>query len=466
MPLAKGVVRDGTLVCAFHHACFDARTGRQTQPPGHGDLRRYDVTVEGERVRVEVTDADPHPMPAHVRQGADPRRVVLAGAGAAADECVLALREEGFEGSIEMISPGAVLPYDRTMLSKAVLAGQKPIEDLTLTARDAFMARDVAMIDGTVARVEEGRVVLEGGGIHAFDMLLLAPGGEPRRLDVPGAGLDGIFTLRSGAQAAILADAAGEAARAVVIGGGFIGMEGALSLAKRGVEVTVVLPQDVPLAGILGEVVAKAIQAEHLEAGIRFETGAEVTGFDGEGHVTAVRTADGRVLEADLVLLAVGVVPATKGIEGLSAEEDGGVAVGPDLAVPGLAGVLCRGRRGPRADPLRPGPDRALARRPPTRPPRRARHARQAGGSRHPVLLDGARAPVPLSRTCGGVGRHPARRRPCRPVPRPLRQGRPRHGRGDGGTGRGARAVASRHDARRRARPRLRLPVDHTGGRR
>src|SRR6056297_1614146 len=76
LPLAKGVVRDGTLICAFHHACFDARTGRQTQPPGQGDLRRHDVTVEGETVTVDIADGTPHPLRDHAIQGVDPRRIV------------------------------------------------------------------------------------------------------------------------------------------------------------------------------------------------------------------------------------------------------------------------------------------------------------------------------------------------------------------------------------------------------
>ena len=218
LPLSKGVVRGDTIICAFHHACFDARSGKQTRPPGHGDLRRYDVTLEDGRVHVEVEpDAAPHPAPAHARQALDPRRFVIAGAGAAAEACALALREEGFEGVIEMIAPGAVPPYDRTMLSKGVLSGDKALDTLALSGPDALAARDVALVDGRVAGVEPGRVTLAGGGQHAFDALLVAPGGIARRPDLPGANLPGVHTLRSAEDAAAIGATARKGGRAVLM---------------------------------------------------------------------------------------------------------------------------------------------------------------------------------------------------------------------------------------------------------
>lgn len=335
LPLSKGVVRDGTLICAFHHACFDARTGRQTQPPGHADLRRYEVEVRGERVTVEVPEEDdPHPLPEHATKGVDPRRVVIAGAGAAAGACALALREEGYEGGIEMIAPGAPQPYDRTMLSKAVLAGDKAPSELGLLTEAALADRDVTRIDGRVTRVEAGRVHLDGGGQHAFDALLVAPGGQPRRPDVPGAGLAHVLRDRADAEA-ILAAAEG-AGSAILVGGGFIGLEGALSLAKRGLDVTVVLREEVPLAAVVGDEIGRAIRAETEEKGVRFLTGATLAAITGSERATGVRLEEGGEVAGDLVILATGVAPATAGIEGLPHDEDGGVTVTEDLWVPGL----------------------------------------------------------------------------------------------------------------------------------
>ncbi len=342
LPLAKGVVRDGTLICAFHHACFDARTGAQTQPPGRGDLRRYDVTVQGGMVAVDLPDASPHVLPDHARAGTDPRRFVIVGSGAAGDACAHALREGGFEGAIEMIAPTG-LPLDRTMLSKAVLTGDKVPADLILTDAAALADLDVTLIDGEVVSVEPGQVVLAGGGRHAWDGLLLAPGGVPNRPDWTGADLPGVHVLRSAADATALSDAAGDATSAIFVGAGFIGMEGALSLTKRGLSVTVVMRHDVPLANVVGEEVGRAIMAEHEAAGVSFVTGAEVTSIAGETAATGVTLEDGRTLDADLVVLAVGVTPATAGIDGLPTAKDGGVAVGADLSVPGLPGAYVAG---------------------------------------------------------------------------------------------------------------------------
>ncbi|MCK0168630.1 FAD-dependent oxidoreductase [Jannaschia sp. S6380] len=344
LPLSKGVVRGDTIICAFHHACFDARTGRQTQPPGHGDLRRYDVTVTDGRVSVDVPeDADPHVIPDHAAKGLDPRRILIAGSGAAGEACALTLREEGFEGSIAMISPETRAPYDRTMLSKAVLAGGKTVDELTTTDAAGLATRDITRIAARVTAVTEGRVTLADGGTHAFDALLLAPGGIANVPDLPGTDLAGVHTLRSAEEAARIADAAGQAKKAVLIGGGFIGLEAALSLSKRGLDVTVAMREDVPLARILGEKVGRTIMAEHEDAGVIFIPGAEIECVKGDAKVTGVALADGTVIDADLVLLAIGVRPATVDIDGIATGKGGGVETASDLSIPGRPGVHVAG---------------------------------------------------------------------------------------------------------------------------
>ncbi|UWQ21967.1 FAD-dependent oxidoreductase [Jannaschia sp. W003] len=341
LPLSKGVLRDGVVICAFHHACFDAATGAQAEPPGHGDLARFAVAIREGRVVVDVPEGAPaHVLPeAADATGTDGRRMVIAGAGAAAHAAAHALREAGFDGAVDVVSPEE--PLDRTMLSKAVLAGAKPLEALALDP--SFGARGITRHDDRVAAVEPGRVRLASGAALAFDALLVAPGGEPRHLGVEGEGLGGVHVLRDAAHAeAIVASATG-ARQAIVIGGGFIGMEAALSLHKRGLDVTLATREALPLAKIVGEVVARAILAEHAAAGVRHMPEAEAARFHGEGRVSAVEWKDGTRMEADLVLVAVGVQPRTAGIEGLPAGEGGGVDVGSDLAVPGLAGVFVAG---------------------------------------------------------------------------------------------------------------------------
>ena len=344
LPLSKGHLEDGIVICAFHHACFDAKSGRQMEPPGHGDLRRYDLEVVDGRVMVEVPEgAEPHPAPDYVRRDGDARTFVLVGSGAASDEAALGLRERGFGGRIEMIDRAGEPPYDRTLLSKAVLADGDAPRDVTITAREALAARDIELVEGTVTRIDAGSVTLSSGETREFDGLFVAPGGTPRRLKVPGEELDGVHALRSRTDGAVLARAAGAAKRAVIVGAGFIGMEGALSLAKRGLDVTVVMPDEVPLAKVLGEAVGKAVMAEHEKAGVRFVTGRTAKAFEGQGRVSAVVLDDGSTHPADLVVTAVGVTPATAEIEGLETRDDGGVAVGRDLSVPGMPRVFVGG---------------------------------------------------------------------------------------------------------------------------
>ena len=341
LPLSKGVVRGNTLICAFHHACFDWRSGAQSEPPGKGDLQRFAVAIRDGRVVVDVpADAPAHPLPEPAARTGDERTFVVAGAGAAAFEAAASLRAEGFAGRIEMIAPDGA-PLDRTMLSKAVLAGGKAVADLGLAPAPGDLG--VTLIRDRVEAVEPGRVRLASGGTRAFDALLVAPGGAPRSLGIDGEGLDGVHTLRSGADAeAIVADLAG-ARRAVVIGGGFIGLEAALSLAKRGLDVTLATREALPIETIVGEAVARAILAEHAEKGVRHLPETEAARIAGDGRAAAVEWAGSGRAEADLVLVAVGVEPVTARIDGLPAQEDGGVAVGPDLAVPGLENVYVAG---------------------------------------------------------------------------------------------------------------------------
>ncbi|PZX13126.1 Rieske-like 2Fe-2S protein [Palleronia aestuarii] len=345
LPLSGGHLDGDRLICPFHHACFDVSTGHQLEPPGKGDLRRYDVSVMDGRVIVEVPEgADPHPAPAHVRRGADARRVVIAGSGTAANACAFMLRDRGFEGEVEMISPDPALPYDRTLLSKAVLAGGDGPRPLTTVSQDALDARDIVLSEGRLASVdaEAGGITLAGGQTRDFDALLVATGGEAKRLDLPGADLPGVHTLRSRAEAEQIAEAAGGVRRAILVGGGFIGLEVALSLAKRDIEVHVVMREAVPLARIVGERIGRAIMAEHEEKGVVFHPEAGLSSLEGDGTLSGIRLRDGTTIDAELAILAVGVRPATA-IEGLPTEENGAISVADDLSVPGLRGVWAAG---------------------------------------------------------------------------------------------------------------------------
>ncbi|MBD3257145.1 NAD(FAD)-dependent dehydrogenase, partial [candidate division GN15 bacterium] len=161
----------------------------------------------------------------------------------------------------------------------------------------------------------------------SYDRLLLAMGGVPRELDLPGSALENVFTLRSFADSDAIIDAAKKGRKAVVIGGGFIGMETAFSLRERDMDVTLVAEEQVPLESIFGQEIGRMFQRRHENHGIEMELGRTVREFAGDGSVQKVVLDNGEVVDADLVIVGVGVEPASDRIQGISFGSDGSVVV-------------------------------------------------------------------------------------------------------------------------------------------
>jgi 3-phenylpropionate/trans-cinnamate dioxygenase ferredoxin reductase subunit len=171
-------------------------------------------------------------------------------------------------------------------------------------------------------------VELAGGERVAYDRVLLATGSSPRRLDVAGGDLEGIRYLRRMGQAEQLRDTLAGGGSLVVVGGGWIGLEVAAAARHHGVEVVLVEPQPTPLYGVLGRRVGEVFSALHRDHGVDLRTGLGVDAFEGDGgRVTGVRTSDGSVIEAGLVLVGVGIVPNTRLAERAGLEVDNGVIV-------------------------------------------------------------------------------------------------------------------------------------------
>ena len=354
VPLGKGIVSGDTLVCGIHRAAFHLSTGEVVEPPACESLARYKVTIEGGDVSVTVPEEhEPHPVPPMASRTAgtpDERHFVIVGAGAAGWTAAETLRREGFGGRITVIDREERLPYDRTDLSKSFLASDDP--SAGWRRDEAFLQEhDITLKHGSVESLnsEAKRVVLKGGEHFAYDAVLLAPGSTARQLDVPGAKLAGIHTLRTLEDARALRgdlDGLDGDVPVVVIGGGFIGMEAAASLSgKGGVSVTVVMPDEVPFRAVVGEEMGQHIRAEHEAEGVRFVTGSErgaVSGFRGNGRVEAVETEAGDPIPARLVIVGIGAAPATEWLD-LSLDSDGGISVGDNLAVGGAEGVWAAG---------------------------------------------------------------------------------------------------------------------------
>ena len=354
VPLDKGIVDGNRIVCGIHRAAFDIGSGEVVEPPACESLARYDVTIEGDDVMVDVPGGhEKHPVPPMVSRTAgspDTRHFVILGAGGAGWTAAETLRREGFTGRITVFSDEEALPYDRTDLSKSFLASDDP--KVGWRRDEAFLSEhDIDLRQEHVETVNfsDKRVVPKGGAAIAYDRLLIATGASARSLNVEGSNLEGIHTIRSAADAKALRDdldsLEGEVP-VVVIGGGFVGMEAATSLSGRdGVSVTVVMPNEVPFKTIVGEEIGARIRREHEKEGVSFVTGegrGEVAGFEGEGRVEAVRTKKGDPVKARLVVVGIGAVPRTDWL-GLETEKDGGIAVGGDLAVPGVEDVWIAG---------------------------------------------------------------------------------------------------------------------------
>jgi 3-phenylpropionate/trans-cinnamate dioxygenase ferredoxin reductase subunit len=238
---------------------------------------------------------------------------VIVGAGLAGAKAAETLRDEGFDGRVVLIGDEPERPYERPPLSKGYLRGESPRDDARVHPSGYYSDRRIELrTRTTVERVDTaGRAVeLRGGERMRYDRLLIATGAEPRRLRVPGADLDGVHYLRDLADADALAEAfGGDAQRVVVVGGGWIGAEVAASARTLGHEVALVERGASPLGGVLGPELGGFYAAVHRDNGVELHTGATVEGFEGADRVTRVRLGDGEVLDADLVVVGIGVAP-------------------------------------------------------------------------------------------------------------------------------------------------------------
>jgi NADPH-dependent 2,4-dienoyl-CoA reductase/sulfur reductase-like enzyme/nitrite reductase/ring-hydroxylating ferredoxin subunit len=331
-PLAEGVLHGERIVCPWHHACFNVTTGDLLEPPAFDALPCYEVKIENDQISVVLPDDAPdRRTPAMTKRVTnDTRLFVILGGGAAGYMAAQTLREDGFKGRVVMVTRENRAPYDRPNLSKDYLQGHAESEWMPLRPDDFFEKYDIEIWEGKeVEHVDaaDKSIKFADGRTLFCDALLIATGGEPRRLPFQTEGQENVFLLRSFADADKIIAAADEGKRVVVIGASFIGMEGAASLKTRGCDVTVVAPDEIPFKKILGAEIGKLFQNIHEENGVKFRLGAGVTGFGGEGAVEAVVLENGERIDCDLVVVGVGVKPATPFLQGIELNKDGGVVV-------------------------------------------------------------------------------------------------------------------------------------------
>src|SRR5215471_8331868 len=342
-PLAEGLIVGDTVRCPWHHACFSLRTGEAIRAPAFNSLDCWAVEQKDGKVYVKGKKLAAEKKRTASTSG--PKKIVIVGGGAAGFAAAEMLRRERYDGSIVMLSNDDAAPVDRPNLSKDYLAGSAPEEWVPLRD-DSFYAEngidlrlnsDVVGIDG---RARE--VALKNGSKVSYDRLLLATGAEPVRLPLPGAELPHVHTLRSLKDCKAIIETAKSARRAVVLGASFIGLEAAASLRARNIEVHVVAPEKIPMERVMGPELGAFVRALHEEHGVIFHLEDVATGIDAK----KVTLKSGGTLEADLVVVGVGVRPRTELAERSGLSLNRGVAVNEYLetSMPGVfaAGDIAR----------------------------------------------------------------------------------------------------------------------------
>ena len=279
----------------------------------------------------------------------DPRQLLIVGAGMAGAKAAETLRSEGFDGRVVLIGQEPVPPYDRVPLSKHYLRGDPGGHQLFIHDDGYYRDHDIELrLDSKVVALDlHGRhVSLESGERLGYDALLLATGSAPRRLDVPGAQLDGVHYLRELHDSDRLRETLVPAARIVVIGAGWIGCEVAASARLMGVEVALVAPGRLPLERPLGPEMGAFYRDLHASHGVELHLEAAVYAIRGHGRAEEVALADGRVLAADAVVVGIGAEPRVALAQQAGLPVDNGILTDEQLAteVPGVfaAGDVAR----------------------------------------------------------------------------------------------------------------------------
>lgn len=262
-------------------------------------------------------------------------RTLIIGAGQAGLQLATSLREAGDTGAITVIGGETRPPYQRPPLSKAFLAGTVAEEELALRGGDFYVEHGIDLLCGEWvsdialddAGASGGTATTASGKSIGFDRLAFTVGGHPRRMQAPGAELPGIHYLRDIDDAAALKGDLERAEHVAVVGGGFVGLEIAAAATAKGKSVTVLEAADRLMARAVAPEMSSFYAAAHRRRGTHIELNAAVSGFRGEGRVSGVELADGRVVDADVVVVGIGLIPHTELAEKVGITSERGIAI-------------------------------------------------------------------------------------------------------------------------------------------
>jgi nitrite reductase/ring-hydroxylating ferredoxin subunit/thioredoxin reductase len=334
-PLEQGLLVGDTVRCPWHHACFSLRTGEALRAPALDPVSRWRVEDVRDLAR-QFTPVEQRVGAIYVREklswqpspAAHDNRttIIIVGGGAAGNAAAETLRREGNASYITMLSADESMPCDRPNLSKGYLAGTASDESNLLRSAKFYKDHKIDLhLRARVARVDVANryVELADGRRYAYGTLLLATGADPVRIELAGGDLPHVHYLRTLADSRALVSKALASRRAVVIGASFIGLEVAASLRARNIDVHVVGSETIPMEKVLGLEIGSFIRRLHEEHGVTFHLGTTLTSID-ERSVTL---ENGEKIQADFVVVGIGVRPATSLAERAGLAVDRGVTV-------------------------------------------------------------------------------------------------------------------------------------------
>ncbi|QJR02856.1 FAD-dependent oxidoreductase [Sphingobium yanoikuyae] len=256
--------------------------------------------------------------------------ILIVGGGHAGAQAAVTLRQRGFSGTIGLLNGEPELPYERPPLSKEYLSGEKSFDRILIRPATFWAEKQIDVMPGHVVTAVDAAahyVMLADGRVHGYGTLIWAAGGNPRRLSCPGNALGGVHSVRTRADVDKMLLELADDPQIVVIGGGFIGLEAAAVLTKRGLAVTLLEALPRVLARVAGEDISRFYEAVHRGHGVDLRMGVVVACLEGRTRVTGVRLSDGTRIPADMVIAGIGILPAVEALLAAGAEGGNGVAV-------------------------------------------------------------------------------------------------------------------------------------------